>query len=639
MEIAAGVRDLKNRLLRAAGPLPRRETVRESLLPTGTRRRSLYRLCAKSIKILMRLGLRDFLRKAVHKLRRCLILGEPFLVRVEPLVELNRQYSAWLQTNKANARDPAAMKIEVDHFAYKPVISIVTPVFNVAEVWLRKAIESVMDQIYPYWELCLVDDGSTEPHVSLVLNEYAARDRRVKTEFLEENSGIGKATGKALEMAQGEFVAFLDHDDELAPEALLEIVKRLNQDPDLDLVYSDEDKIEPDGSRVEPYFKPDWSPDLLLSTNYVCHLSVFRKRILDEVGGMKRGFEGSQDFDLLLRFTEATNRIGHIPKVLYHWRKIITSAAASETAKPHAFKAGRKALKEALIRRKFAGRVEILGPGRYRVRYRVEGEPLVSIIIPTKDHVDLLKSCISSIVQKSSYSNYEILVVDNDSCEPDTLQYLSEIAGVHHVLRYRRTFNWSAINNFAAHRSRGDYLLFLNNDVEVIESGWIEAMLEHAQRGPVGAVGAKLFYRDNRIQHAGVILGICGASGHAFRDLPAYSGGYLEFANLTRNCSAVTGACMMMRREVFSAVGGFDERFRVANGDIDFCLRVREKGYVVVYTPYARLYHHESATRGIIHPIDDDDCMHRQWGKRIAEGDPYYNPNFSLVYEDFRLRL
>jgi hypothetical protein len=324
----------------------------------------------------------------------------------------------------------------------------------------------------------------------------------------------------------------------------------------LDLIYSDEDKIDAEGNRSAPFFKPDWSPDLLLSMSYVCHFSVFRKNLLDEIGGFRVGYEGSQDYDVTLRFTERTSRIGHIPKVLYHWRVTPTSVAGSADAKPHAYQAGLKALEQALTRRRVAGQVEMFSPGRYRVRYAHHGSPLVSIIIPIRDKVELLKRCLSSIKKKTIYQNYELMIVDNDSSEKTTLPYLREIAEVHAVLPYPHPFNWAAINNFAARQTKGDYLLFLNNDMEVIEPDWLGAMLEHAQRDKVGTVGAKLLYPYDGIQHAGAIIGLGGRCGHAFKGLARDAPGYFDFAKVIRNYSAVTGACMMVPRQVFDKIGG-----------------------------------------------------------------------------------
>lgn len=534
------------------------------------------------------------------------------------------------------------MKASAKRLRYTPIISVITPIYNPEEAWLRMAIESVRAQSYPHWELCIVDDGSDKPHVRRVLNDYA-KDPRIRITHLPSNEGIACASNHALSLAMGEFVGFLDHDDELSPDALFEVVTRLNENPALDLLYSDEDKLETDGRRIEPFFKPDWSPDLLLSTNYIAHFSVFRRSLLEEVGGFRVGLDGSQDYDLLLRFTERTQKIAHIPKVLYHWRKTSASVASATAARPFALKpiayaAARRAVEQALKRRGYEGRVEMVHPGIYMIRYRLKEAPLVSIIIPTRDQWQLLQQCLRSIEEKTSYTRYEIIVLDNDSTDSETLRYFDTIAAKWPVYRYPGPFNFSAVNNFGVAKAGGDYLVFLNNDTRVIRPDWLTAMLERAQHPEVGAVGAKLLYPAGRIQHAGVVMGIGGLAAHAFRNLPDGQS-YFDFADLMRNCSAVTAACMMVRRRVFEEMGGFDERFRVAFNDVDFCLRLRQRGYLIVYHPLALLYHYEYATRGRYHPSEDEELLCKLWGHVIRQGDPYYNPNLTLSREDWSLDL
>jgi GT2 family glycosyltransferase len=597
--------------------------MRERALPPGTRRGEAYQSVKEAIHRVMApaAGVGNGATNPGE-------LRNDVPLPTQPL-HPDAQYWTWLERNSTTPEQLERCRNEAKAFRYQPLISIVTPVYNVEERWLRKAIESVLVQVYAHWELCLVDDASTRPHVRGVLNEYAAQDARVRTIFRETNGGIAAASQTGVEYASGEFVAFLDHDDELAAEALFEVVERLNRDPDRDVFYSDEDKLDENGQRVEPFFKPDWSPDLLLSMNYMCHLTVVRKTVLTRVGGFRPGYDGSQDYDLVLRVTEQTDRIVHIPKVLYHWRKIPGSAAGATDAKPYAYEAAQRALESALDRRKRPAQIVMMRPGIFAVRYAISGRPKVTIIIPTKDMVDLLKPCVESIVNKSSYDNYEILVVDNNSSDPAALAFLERIEQPHRVIRDTRRFNWAAINNSAAATSSGEHLLFMNNDMEVIDGDWIEALLEHSQRDEVGAVGAKLLYRDNSVQHAGVVLGIGGVANHAFRYVHDSSLGYFGFAQVTRNYSAVTGACMMVRREVFDAMGGFDENLRVAFNDVDFCLRLRQGGYLIVYTPHARLYHFESASRGKLHPLEDEQYMRERWDHVLRNGDPYYNPNFA----------
>jgi len=615
---------------------------RNYVLPLNSWRWNAYLTFRRVVEVFLDEGLVACLKKTGRKMIQGL-RGQEILVKAlaNGLTEdPHAQYRLWLQRNWLTPYDIAHMRAVLETFKYTPLISILTPVYNSDEPWLRKAIESVRAQIYPHWELCLVNDGSTRPHVKTVLEEYAAADRRVRVKHLSENEGISGASAHALKLATGEFVGLLDHDDELSPNALFEIAKRLNEDPKLDLLYSDEDKLEIDGRRVDPFFKLDWNPDLLLSMNYIAHFSVFRRSLLEEIGGFRRGFDGSQDYDLLLRFTERTDKIAHMAKVLYHWRKISGSAAASTTAKTFAYEAGRRALEEALGRKGKEGRVESLTPpGRYAVRYRLISTPLVSIIIPNKDRWQLLQRCLHSIEKKTSYPKYEVIVVDNGSTDPDTLKELNALASKWKVYRYPGRFNFSAVNNFGAAQAKGDYLLFLNNDTEVSQAEWLTAMLEQAQRPEVGAVGARLLYPNGRIQHAGVVLGVGGVANHAFRGLPDHNPGYFGLAAVVRNCSAVTGACMMLPRRVFEEVKGFDERFRVAFNDVDLCLRIRCKGYLIVYTPFALLYHHESASRGRLHPPEDEDLCWKLWGDLIRRGDPYYNPNLTLSREDWSLRL
>jgi len=555
-----------------------------------------------------------------------------------PTVDRQAQYARWVELNTPTPADLERMRLEVAGLDYQPLISIVTPVYDVDEVWLRKAIDSVLRQVYPKWQLCLVDDGSKKPHIPPLLREYAEKDPRIKT-IRQKNGGISAASNAGLQLAEGEFVALLDHDDELAPEALYQVVRRLNAESDLDLLYSDEDKLDLEGRRETPFFKPDWSPDLLLSMNYICHLTVVRKRLLDEVGGFRSLLDGSQDHDLLLRLTERTQRIAHLPRVLYHWRNLPQSTSVSVAAKPYTIDAARKALEEALERRGREGFVVVDPRGFYAVRYKLRAQPRISIIIPTKDKVELLKQCIDSIRTKSSYPHYELLVVDNNSSEPATFRYLAELSPPHRVLTDKQPFNWAAINNAAAAQATGEYLLFLNNDVQVLTADWLEAMLEHAQRPEVGAVGARLLFPDNTVQHAGVVMGIGGVAGHAFKLHKEGQPSYIHQADVIRNYSAVTGACMMVRRGVFEELGGFDEQLRVAFNDVDLCLRMRERGYLIVYTPYARLYHFESATRGTLHPPEDDMLMRERWARVLRGGDPYYNPHLTLKREDFSLRL
>ena len=591
------------------------------------------RIC---LEILRNDGLQGLIKKALFKLNRGRRLKGPFVIEPDSVPDLNDQYAAFLRRHVLWPDGIATIMAVIRQLTYAPRISVIIAVHHAEARWIRQAIESVLHQFYPYWELCLASYG-LDDELRRLIEEYAAKDSRIHIGILDENIGVVHACNAGVESATGEFIAFLEPHDELAPDALYEIVSELNRRHDLDLLYSDHDEMGVDGVRVNPVFKPDWSPDLLLSMNYVAHLTVFRKSTIRDIGGFRTGFEGNEGYDLLLRLTEHSTRIKHIEKILYHARK--SSASLFPADAGLCAKSGCKAIEEALTRRGADGSVMMMDGGRYRVRYAIRGNPLISMIIPTRDKVEFLQACLSSIESKSTYRRYEVVIVDNQSVKPETRHYLSTLAKDHQVLHYAQPFNYAAINNAAAAHALGSHLLFLNNDVQVIEAEWLEALLEHAQRSEVGVVGAKLLFPDNRIQHAGVIVGMRGIASHAFKHLPAESPGYCGLAQVIRNTSAVTGACMMVRRTVFEELGGFDERLQFAFNDIDFCLRARERGYLVVYTPYAVLSHYEGATRGILHLRADEQHMRRRWGKLIDRGDPYYNPNLSREHEDFRLRL
>jgi GT2 family glycosyltransferase len=563
-------------------------------------------------------------------------------------------YDLWIMNHEPGIIQLDEMRDECSAFPYQPKISIITPVWNTDEKWLRQAIESVMDQVYQNWELCLADGGSTSPHVRRVIEEYADRDPRIRIAVLDKNKGISGNSNEALAMASGEWIGLLDHDDELAPYALYEVVKLLNSKRDAGFIYSDEDKIDGAGRRSSPFFKPDFAPDMFLSHNYICHFSVIRRDLIDHAGGFREGYDGSQDYDLFLRVTELLDEkeIVHIPKILYHWRIIPGSAADSIEAKPYAINAAKLALTDALRRRGIHGSVtDGLFYGSYRVRYEIDGDPLVSIIIPTKDKVDLLKVCVQSIIQKTQYQNYEIIIVDNLSREKEIFDYYRSLEGDNRfrIIEYNHPFNFSEMNNFAVSHAAGTHLVFLNNDIEIISDEWLSAMLEHSQRPEVGAVGAKLLYTNNTVQHAGIIIGIVGkppVGGHAHRHLPGSHPGYFGRASHIADVSAVTAACLMMRRAVFSEVGGFDPKLAVAFNDVDLCLKIRQRGYRLIYTPYALLYHHESLSRGyedtpekqarFLHEVD---CIRKRWREVLDAGDPYYNPNLTVEDNDFSIRI
>jgi GT2 family glycosyltransferase len=521
-------------------------------------------------------------------------------------------------------------KEEIDRFLRKPTISILMPVYNPDPKWLTEAIESVRAQIYPNWELCIADDLSADTLRKIIL-DYARQDNRIKVTFLERHEGIAGATAQALSIANGQFIGFLDHDDKFAEDALFEVARVLNVRPELDFIYTDEDIIDEHGHRVDPFFKPNWSPDLLLTMNYVPHLVVYRKEVLLEVGSVRKGFDGAQDYDLALRVTERSNRIGHVAKPVYSWRRTRESTASSLAAKPFARDAAKKALKEAMDRRGVEAEVLDGYNQWYRIKYRLRNYPLISIIIVSHDRPDLLKACLESIRAKTSYKNYEIIVVDHRSEKRKTMEYLRSLACK--VIRYDEEFNFAKINNFASERANGNYLLFLNDDTEVIESGWVEEMVSILEsRADVGIVGVKLLYRDMRIQHAGVVLGCGGSAGHPFRGIPDSHSTYFGFAHIIRNCIAVTAACMMIKRQLFDRLKGFDVSLTVGGNDVDLCIRAYELGYLTVYTPYSVLYHLEGSTRRAF-PLSDYEYFTKKWEK-LLRCDPFYNLNLSLESED-----
>lgn len=543
----------------------------------------------------------------------------------------NDEYQIWLEHHQLSPADLAAQAEEAVRFAYRPKISIVMPAFNTPPGWLVDAVESVRAQTYSNWELCIVDDGSSDRAMLKTLRRYRGR-RGIRIIRSAGNSGISVATDLGVQAASGQFIGFLDHDDELKPNALFEVVRLLNKQRDLDFIYSDEDKRDPDGRLTDVFFKPDWSPELLLTTNYVTHFAVYRATVLNRVGGLRPGYDGSQDHDLALRVTEATDRIAHIPLPLYTWRKVPGSAAASPEAKPWAYQAGARALQDCLRRRGHEGDVTNgLWKGSHRVRYRVQGEPSVAILIPTRDRLDLLRPCVESIQRLSTYRNFELIIIDNESAEEETWEYLASVKG--RVIEYPGAFNFAHMMNVAAAEARTDFLLFLNNDTEVISPGWIEAMLEYAHQAEIGAVGARLLYPEGHPQHEGIIMGLGrGTAGNVDH------GGYFSLGQSILNVSAVTAACLMTRTSVFEELRGFDEGLRVAFNDVDYCLRTWRAGYRVVYTPYAELFHYESASRGRLHPEADETFFRARWGNPGEIIDPYYNPNLDLM-RPFRINI
>ena len=567
------------------------------------------------------------------------------------LPQLVQYYHQWLRQNFPRADELRSMARAAAALKHKPRISIVMPAYNTPEVYLREAIDSVRNQIYPHWELCIADDASTAEHIKPLLEEYAELDSRIKVVFRAENGHISAASNSAIALATGEFIALLDHDDLLTPDALYQVALLINRHPEVDAIYSDEDKIDEQGMLRDPFFKPEWSPDSFLSRMYVGHLGVYRRSLIQEIGGFRLGYEGSQDYDLVLRLTEKTENIFHIPKILYHWRIHLESAASSAEAKPYAYQAAQKAIAEAINRRGESGEVTNVPGylGHYIIRYKIAEYKLVSIIIPTRDLGELLNQCLESIFGKSTYPNYEVVVIDNGSTEPETAEVIARWAAKE-PNRFRCypldiPFNFSKINNYAAGKAEGDYLLFLNNDTEAIAPDWIEAMVEQAQRPSIGAVGGLLLYPDQTIQHAGVILGLGGLAAHSHQYLPSITPGYGGHVISISNVSAVTAACLMCRREVFESVGGFNEELAFAYNDVDLCLKIGDRGYRNIYLPHAVLYHHESRSRGYEDtPAKQErlrqeaEILKSKWPKLI-ENDPCYSPHLTRGRADYSIRI
>lgn len=570
----------------------------------------------------------------------------------EPVPDVgNNDYAIWLEFyDDLSQEELDRARASVDSLPARPKISVIVPVFNTPEQWLRACIESVLAQAYPNWELCIADDASTLPHVRATLESFAAADPRIKIVFRDSNGHISEASNSALEIATGDYVAFLDHDDALHPLALLECVLAFNAHPDWRMLFTDEDKINEAGVRSDPYLKSDWNPDLFLSQNCVCHLSVYERGLVEEAGRFRRGYEGAQDWDLTLRVAERLRpeQIGHVPKVLYHWRMIEGSTALAPGEKNYAHNAAMRAIQDHLDRANRNARVlEMPGyNGYFQIEHALPSpEPLVSLLIPTRDRVDLLRQCIDSILAKTDYPSFEIIVLDNGSIEAATFKYFQTVSSDPRIRveRYDHPFNYSAINNYGARLARGSILGLLNNDVEVINRGWLREMASHANRPEIGVVGAMLYYPNDTIQHAGVILGIGGVAGHAYVGRTRGYPGHKHRGGLAQSLSAVTAACALVRASVFDQVEGFDEQLVVAFNDIDLCLRVQAAGYRNLWTPYAELYHHESATRGYEHTPEkiarfkrEERFMQERWGDALLE-DPYYNPNFALNLPPFSL--
>ena len=567
----------------------------------------------------------------------------PMLLKVGIPESDKTSYQTWIeQYDTLTDEDRECIQRRIEQLEFRPRISVLVPVYDPPIELLRRTLDSVLGQLYENWELCIADDASKDPAVRELLAEYEQRHTRIKVTFRAENGHISAASNTALELATGDFIALLDHDDELAEHALYLVAEKLNEFRDADIVFSDEDKMDAEGNRSEPYFKTDWNPDLLLAQNCVSHFGVYRSSRIRQVGGFREGYEGSQDWDLVLRIADRTtaDRIQHIPHVLYHWRILKGSVSADISAKPYALEASRKAIRSCLARR---GANAFIGPSLipnyHSVRYRVPTpEPFTSIIVPTRDHADLLAPCTNGILKRTDYSNFELVILDNQSKEPETLELLEELRHDPRVrvLRYDKSFNYAGINNWGVEAARGEVVTLLNNDTEVIAEDWLSEMVGHACRKEIGMVGAKLYYPSGQIQQAGIVLGPGGVASHLYTEADGDTPGYFGRAKLTQNLSAVTAACATFRKEVFLEVGGFDEDLAVSFNDVDLCIKIRERGYRIVWTPHAELYHHESVSVGRHDSLERRDLfehevetMIKRYGNVLVE-DPFHNPNLCL---------
>lgn len=577
-------------------------------------------------------------------------LAEKVVTKVKNVRQGPPSYQKWIRHHLPDRNELEKQK--KTSFGYRPKISFVVPLYKTPEKYLRRLTESFQEQTYSNWELCFSDGSGAQSPLTELLKELTAKDNRIKYVSHEEPLQISENTNSAIEIATGDFIAFADHDDELTPNALFECVKAINEKPQTLVIYTDEDKMSMDGHKFfQPHFKPDYNPDLLCTVNYICHLFVVSRKVIEKVGGLRSEFDGAQDYDFVLRCVEAVKdeEICHIPKILYHWRCHEDSTAENPESKLYAFEAGRRAVQAHYERTGIHAEVfkgEYLG--LYRTKFIRDHDPLISIIIPNKDHIDDLKRCMESIEQKSTYKNYEYIIVENNSTDSATFEYYKKLEAENPKVRmvyWDGVFNYSAINNYGASFAKGEYLLLLNNDTEIINPDCLEELLGYCMRKDVGAVGARLYYEDDTIQHAGVVIGFGGIAGHCFVQQKRGTTGYCHRIICAQDYSAVTAACMMVKKSAFDAVGGLSEELAVAFNDIDFCMKLRKAEYLIVYNPYAELYHYESKSRGLEDTPEkvarfnkEIATFEKKWPEILENGDPYYNPNLTLKSQDFSLK-
>ena len=597
------------------------------------KKKQMRALVQKGMDYLQYNGVRAFMQKSLKK--------------VVNTKDRSLPYSKWIQRHLPSPKDLEEQKKY--QFLYRPKISIVIPLYRTPEKYLDAMIDSVLNQSYSNWELCLSDGSGENSPLTELLKQYEKKDSRIKVAYNNRQLHIAENTNEAIKIATGDFIAFSDHDDLLTPDALFHVAKAVNENMELEVLYSDEDKVSAGEKFMQPHMKPDFNIDLLRTVNYICHLFVVKKTMIDKVGMLRPEFDGAQDYDFILRCVEATDRIYHIPRILYHWRFFEGSTAENPESKLYAFEAGKRAI-EAHYERVGIHAEVVQGEflGLYRTKYIRDYDPLVSILIPNKDHTDDLDRCIRSIEEKSTYHNYEYIIIENNSDQEETFAYYKKLEEENpkvHVVYWDGEFNYSAINNYGASFAKGEYLLLLNNDVEVINADWLEEMLGYCMREDVGIVGARLYYPDDTIQHAGVVIGFGGIAGHAFVQQKRGTTGYCHRIICAQDYSAVTAACMMVKKSVFEDVGGLTEELKVAFNDVDFCMKVRQAGKLVVYNPYAELYHYESKSRGLEDTPEkvarfnnEIKIFSERWPEILKNGDPYYNPNLTLKSQDFSLR-
>ena len=621
--------------------------IRDKLFPEGTKIRSILRkLAILSKGLLPRNWKKIFatIKKEGVKVTIQKIKGK-FGTDVQ-LVDENVKYQEWIKNN-----EPTKQEIEEQRkvkFKINPKISILVPMYNTPYNFFEELVDCLINQTYGNWELCLAD-GSPEPNKEL--EKIYKKDNRIKYTFIGENKGIAGNTNECIKLATGDYIALFDHDDLLPVFSLYEIAKCINEHPEVEFTYTDEDKITTlDKPRFNPHFKPDFSLDFLRANNYICHFSVFKKELMDKLGGERGKYDGAQDFDIILRVSENTKNIIHIPKVLYHWRVHPNSTAQAEVqSKPYAFEAGIPAIEDHLKRVGLKGTVEHgASLGTYRIRYEFEGNPKVSIVIPNKDEKETLKTCIESILEKTTYKNYEIIIVENNSETEEIFDYYKELEKNDKIkiVKYEeKGFNYSKLINLGVRNSTGEYIVQLNNDTELETPDWLEDMLGFATREDVGVVGVRLYYPDNTIQHAGIAVGVDRVATHLFRGLPRHAHGYFARESTIQDFSAVTGACMMAKKSTFEEVGYMDEDMPVAFNDLDFCLKIRQTGKLIVYDPFVNLTHYESKTRGYETSPEKAERFEAEitkfldkWKEFYEKGDPYYNPNFSLHSAHYEIR-